>query len=355
VPERPKQLALVLSAIFHLALHYNPQTMKAVVITKFGGPEVLAIQEAPTPQPRPGQVLVRVHATALNRADLLQRQGKYPAPQGVVQNIPGLEFAGEVSELGPGAMYWEKSDRVFGLTPGGAHAEYVVVEEGRLAEIPSGMDWATAAAIPEVFITAYDALVSQAHMQLGNKVLIHAVGSGVGLAGVQIVRAFGAVPYGTSRTPDKIDRAKQYGLEAGCVLDEKLSQLEAFAKSVTDGAGFEVVLDLVGGSYVAASLAVLAPKGRIMLVASMGGSEITLSLGQIHKRRAHLIGTILRARPVEEIAEVVRAFSQHVVPLFSVGKLRAVIDKTFTISDIQEAHRYQESNQSFGKIVLTVP
>jgi putative PIG3 family NAD(P)H quinone oxidoreductase len=334
--------------------YHHIQTMKAVVITKFGGPEVLALQEVPTPQPGPGQVLVRVHATALNRADLLQRQGKYPAPQGVVQNIPGLEFAGEVAELGPGATYWEKADRVFGLTPGGGHAEYVVVEEGRLAAIPGGMDWVTAAAIPEVFITAYDALVSQAHMQVGDKVLIHAVGSGVGLAGVQIARAFGAVPYGTSRTPDKIDRAKQYGLEAGCVLDDKLSQLENFARSSTDNHGFNVVLDLVGGLDVAAIVKVLAPKGRIMLVGTTGGGEVTLPLHQLLSRRAHLIGTILRARPVEEIAEVMRAFSQHVVPLFTAGKLRAVIDKAFTISNVQEAHRYQESNQSFGKIVLTI-
>ena len=333
--------------------YYQIQPMRAVVITKFGGPEVLAIQEVPTPAPGPGQVLVRVHATALNRADLLQRQGKYPAPQGVVQNIPGLEFAGEVAELGPGATYWEKGDRVFGLTPGGAHAEFVVVEEGRLAAIPGGMDWVTAAAIPEVFITAFDALVSQAHMQLGDRVLIHAVGSGVGLAGVQIARAFGAIPYGTSRTPDKIERARQYGLETGRAVDDKLTQLEGSAKSWTEGRGFDVVLDLVGGPYVAASLKALAPKGRIMLVATMGGSEVSLPLHQLLSKRAHLIGTILRARPVEEIAEVMRAFSQQVVPLFATGKLRAVIDKAFPISNIQEAHRYQESNQSFGKIVLT--
>src|SRR3954452_15441253 len=193
--------------------------MKAVVITKFGGPEVLSVEEAPTPRPRPGQVLVGVHATALNRADLLQRQGKYPAPQGVVQDIPGLEFAGEIAGLGPGATYWEKGDRVFGLTPGGAHAEYIALEEGRLAAIPGGMDWVTAAAIPEVFITAFDALISQAHMRNGDNVLIHAVGSGVGIAAVQIARAFGGIPYGTSRTQDKIDRAKLYGLEAGCVVD----------------------------------------------------------------------------------------------------------------------------------------
>ena len=329
--------------------------MKAVVIKEFGGPEVLAIQETPTPQAGPGQVLVRVHATALNRADLLQRQGKYPAPQGVVQNIPGLEFAGEVAELGPGATYWEKGDHVFGLTPGGAHAEYVVVEEGRLAAIPGGMDWVTAAAIPEVFITAFDALISQAHMSIGDTVLIHAVGSGVGLAAVQIARAFGGIPFGTSRTPEKIERAKQFGLEAGCVVDEKISPLEDFTKKVTTGEGFNVVLDLAGGPYVAASVKALAPKGRIMLIATMAGNEVTLNLGQLLGRRAHLIGTILRARPVEEIAEVMRTFSQHVVPLFGAGKLRPVIDKAFPISNIQEAHRYQESNQSFGKIVLTLP
>jgi NADPH:quinone reductase len=328
--------------------------MKAVVITKFGGPEVLSFQDVTTPQPGPGQVLVRVHGTALNRADLLQRQGKYPAPQGVVQNIPGLEFAGEVAALGAGATYWEKGDRVFGLTPGGAHAEFVVVEEGRLAAIPGGMDWVTAAAIPEVFITAYDAMISQAKMRPGEKVLIHAVGSGVGIAAVQIARAFGGVPFGTSRTAEKIERAKQFGLEAGCVLDEKLSQLEGFAKKATGSEGFNVVLDLAGGPYVAASIKALAQKGRIMLIATMAGNEITLQLGQLLGKRAHLIGTILRARPVEEIAEIMRAFSEHVVPLFSTGKLRPIIDKTFPISNIQEAHRYQESNQSFGKIVLTL-
>jgi NADPH:quinone reductase len=328
--------------------------MKAVVITKFGGPEVLSFEEAPTPQPGPGQVLVRVRATALNRADLLQRQGKYPAAKGVVQNIPGLEFAGEVAALGAGATYWEKGDRVFGLTPGGAHAEYVFVEEGRLAAIPSGMDWVTAAAIPEVFITAYDAMISQANMRPGEKVLIHAVGSGVGIAAVQIARAFGGVPYGTSRTPDKIERAKQFGLEAGCVVDDKLSRLEEFTQKATNGEGFCVVLDLAGGPYVAASIKALAQKGRIMLIATMAGNDITLQLGQVLGKRARLIGTILRARPLEEIAEVMRAFGEHVVPLFAAGKLRPVIDKVFTISNIQDAHRHQESNQSFGKIVLTI-
>jgi NADPH2:quinone reductase len=327
--------------------------MKAVVITTFGGPEVLSFEEAPTPQAGPGQVLVRVHATALNRADLLQRQGKYPAPKGVVQNIPGLEFAGEVAELGAGATYWEKGDRVFGLTPGGAHAEYVVVEEGRLAAIPGGMDWVTAAAIPEVFITAYDA-ISQANMRPGEKVLIHAVGSGVGIAAVQIARSFGGVPFGTSRTPDKVERAKQFGLEAGCVVDDKLSQLEEFTKEVTNSEGFNVVLDLAGGPYVTASVKALAQKGRIMLIATMAGNDITLQLGQVLGKRAHLIGTILRARPLEEIAEVMRAFGEHVVPLFAAGRLRPVIDKVFTISNIQDAHRHQESNQSFGKIVLTI-
>jgi NADPH2:quinone reductase len=229
------------------------------------------------------------------------------------------------------------------------------VEEGRLAAIPSGMDWVTAAAIPEVFITAFDALISQAHMRSGDNVLIHAVGSGVGLAAAQITRALGGIPYGTSRTQDKIDRAKQFGLKGGCVVDPMLSQLEEFARLKTGDRGFDVVLDLVGGPYLAASVPVLAQKGRIMLIATMAGNDVTLHLHQLLGKRAHLIGTILRARPVEEIAELMRAFSEHVVPLFGAGKLQPVIDKTFTISNIQEAHRYQESNQSFGKIVLTIP
>src|SRR5437764_8039345 len=194
------------------------QTMQAVWITRPGGPEVLEIREVPQPEAIADQVLVRVRASALNRADLLQRQGRYPAPPGFPQEIPGLEFAGEVAEVGPQVKMWKTGQRVFGLVGGGGQAEYVVVHERLLAEIPKNLDWLAAAAIPEVFITAHDALWKQANLRPGETVLIHSVGSGVGLAAVQLVRAIQAVPYGTSCTADKLAPAKQLGLQDGIAV-----------------------------------------------------------------------------------------------------------------------------------------
>src|SRR5918992_4985816 len=199
--------------------------MKAVVITRPGGPEVLELRDVDRPQPGAGEVLVRVHATALNRADLMQREGRYPPPPGVPADIPGLEFAGEVAALGPGAREWNEGDPVFGITGGGAYAEYVAVHERTLAAIPPGLDWPEAAAVPEAFITAHDALVTQAAVRASERVLIHAIGSGVGLAASQLARAIGAVSFGTSRTQDKIDRAREYGLEDGVALGGDLAPL----------------------------------------------------------------------------------------------------------------------------------
>src|SRR5438067_1536365 len=196
--------------------------MRAVIITKPGGPEVLEVQQVEKPRPGPGEVLVRVQASALNRADILQRQGRYPAPPGAPQNIPGLEFAGEVAALGQGASRWRAGQRVFGITAGGGHAECLVSHERMLAEIPADLGWSQAAAVPEAFITAHDALWKQAALAAGETVLIHAAGSGVGLAAIQLVRAKGAIPYGTSRTPDKLERARAFGLEDGAVVSADL-------------------------------------------------------------------------------------------------------------------------------------
>src|ERR1044071_4293572 len=219
--------------------------MKAVVITHFGGPEVLEIRDVPAPQPGPDEVLVRVHGTGLNRADLLQRAGRYAAPADAAQNIPGLEFAGEVAELGRNARRWQKGDRVMGIIGGGAHAEFVTAHEDALAAVPSNLEWADAGGIPEVFITAFDAL-QQAAFKPGDKVLVHAVGSGVGLAAIQLVKAMGGRAFGTSRTPDKIERAKSFGLEAGFVVlqPSELDELSDFGEAATGGDGFDVVLDL---------------------------------------------------------------------------------------------------------------
>ncbi|HXQ72887.1 MAG TPA: NAD(P)H-quinone oxidoreductase [Pyrinomonadaceae bacterium] len=328
--------------------------MKAVVITRFGGPEVLEIQDVPKPQPGPEQVLIRVHGTALNRADLLQRLGRYAAPPGVPQNIPGLEFAGEVAELGTNAQRWHEGDRVMGIVAGGAHAEFVTTHQNALAAVPPNVEWSGAGGVPEVFITAHDAL-RQASFKAGENVLIHAVGSGVGLAATQLVKALGGRAFGTSRTPDKIERAKVFSLESGFVVPEPdaLSGLSAFAKQVTGG-GFDVVLDLNGGPYFAASLEAVAMKGRIILIGGVAGGKAEVDLYNILGKRLHVIGTVLRARSLEEKIAVTAAFAREVGPLFAEGTIAPVIDSIFPLDRIQDAHRRLESNETFGKVVLTI-
>ena len=321
--------------------------MRAVVITRFGGPEVLEIQDVPTPQPGPDEILVRVHSTALNRADLLQRSGGYAAPPGAPQNISGLEFAGEVAELGTNARRWSKGDRVMGITGGGAHAEFVMAHQDAVAVVPPNIDLSDAGAIPEVFMTAHDAL-RQAGFKAGENVLIHAVGSGVGLAATQLATALGGRAFGTSRTPDKIERAKAFGLESGCGLAE----LTAFAEKVSGG--FDVVLDLNGGPYFAASLEVMALKGRIILIGGVAGGKTNVDLYQILRKRLHVIGTVMRARSLQEKIETTKAFEREVVPLFAKGAIEPVIDSVFSLDKIQEAHRRLESNETFGKVVLTI-
>ena len=328
--------------------------MKAVVITRFGGPEVLEIQDVPTPQPGPDEVLVRVHGTALNRADLLQRIGRYAAPAGAAENIPGLEFAGEVAELGANAQRWHKGKRVMGIIGGGAHAEFVAAHQDALAAVPSNLEWSAAGAIPEVFITAHDAL-RQAKFKAGENVLIHAVGSGVGLAATQLVKALGGHAFGTSRTPDKIERAKEFGLESGFEVPQpgSLAELSEFAATVTEG-GFDVVLDLNGGPYFAASLEAMALKGRIILIGGVAGGRASVDLYQILGKRLHVIGTVLRARALEEKIEITAAFAREVVPLLEKGSIQPVIDSVYPLEKIQYAHRRLESNETFGKVVLTI-
>jgi putative PIG3 family NAD(P)H quinone oxidoreductase len=328
--------------------------MRAVVIPRAGGPEVLEVREVPAPEPGTGEVRVRVRATAINRADLLQRQGRYPAPPGAPRDIPGLEFAGVVEALGTGASLWRPGERVFGLAGGGAHAEYIVAHERALAAIPSTLDWTAAAAVPEAFITAHDALVSQAALRTGERVLIHAAGSGVGLAAVQFVRAAGALPFGTSRTAWKVERARELGLEDGVTLDRDLAGLADRVAAWTSGDGMDVILDLVGGPYVRASVDSLALRGRLMLIATVGGADAGFDLRRALARRITIRGTVLRARALEEKIAATRRFAAEVVPLFERAVLRPVIDTRLPLDAIQDAHRRVESNETFGKVVLTV-
>ncbi|HKR94433.1 MAG TPA: NAD(P)H-quinone oxidoreductase, partial [Candidatus Angelobacter sp.] len=290
-------------------------TMRAVWISSFGGPEVLEIRQVDRPAINNEQVLVRVRASSLNRADLLQRQGKYPPPPGFPAEIPGIEFAGEIAEIGSSVRQWKQGQRVFGLIGGGAHAEYLATSEPLLAEIPSNLSFEQAAAIPEVFITAHDALWTQAALRPGETVLIHAVGSGVGLAAVQLCRAIQVVPYGTSRTADKIEQSKLLGLEAGAVVRENFDALDAAAQKWTGGKGINVVLDLVGGPYVKASQKLMSNKGRIVLVGTIAGGSYELDARYMLSKRLKVWGTVLRARSLEEKIEVTKKFAAEIVPL----------------------------------------
>lgn len=328
--------------------------MRAAVITRPGGPEVLEIRDVPRPLPREHEVLVRVRASALNRADLLQREGKYPAPPGAPAAIPGLEIAGEVVDLGAGVSRWSVGDRVFGIIGGGGNAEFAATHERELARIPGSLSWEDAAAVPEAFITAHDALVTQAALRPDETVMIHAVGSGVGLAAVQLARAFGGRPYGTARTPDKIRRALEFGLLEGVVIADDVSPMSASALVWTGDRGIDVTLDLVGGAYLAESVRSAAPLGRIVLIGLMGGRSATLDLGIVLNRRLVVRGTVLRTRSGREKAEATAAFERDVLPLFERRAVRPVVERVLPLERIREAHALLQSNATFGKVVLSI-
>ena len=329
-------------------------TMKAAWIASFGDPGVLEIREAATPQPGREEVLVRVRASGLNRADLLQRQGKYPPPAGYPVEIPGIEFAGEIAETGVGVRKWKAGQRVFGLTGGAAHAQYIATHQDLVAEIPENLDWAAAAAVPEAFITAHDALWVQAALRPGETVLINAVGSGVGLAAVQLVRAIHAMPYGTSRTADKLDRAREYGMQDGIVVRDNFDHLLAAMEQLTRGQGVNVMLDLVGGPYVKTGQKLMAVKGRIMLVGTVAGGSYEIESRYVMRKRLQIRGTVLRARSLEEKIRATQAFAAEVVPLLASGVLRPTIDSKFPLEEIADAHRRLESNESVGKVVIEI-
>jgi putative PIG3 family NAD(P)H quinone oxidoreductase len=326
--------------------------MRAIVITKPGGPEVLVEKEVPMPEPGRGEIRVRVRATAINRADLLQRMGAYPAPPDAPADIPGLEFAGEVERLGEGVAELAVGDRVFGLTGGGAYAEALVVHARTVARMPDSLSFTDGAAIPEAFITAYDAMVTQAHLGPGETVLVHAVGSGVGTAAVQVAHAIGARSIGTARTAAKLERARALGMDDGVVVDGAKFAAEVLRHS--EGHGVDLVLELVGGGYVAEDLACMAPRGRLVLVGLMAGVRAELDLALLLRKRLELVGTVLRARPLEEKIAATRVFAHHVVPLVARGQLRPVVDRVLPLAAAAEAHAYVASNDGFGKVVLAV-
>jgi putative PIG3 family NAD(P)H quinone oxidoreductase len=325
--------------------------MRAIAITKPGGPEVLTLVDRPAPEPSRGEVRVRVRATAVNRADLLQRMGFYPAPPDAPADIPGLEIAGEIEALGPGATRFSVGDRVFGLVGGGGYAEAIVSHERELAKMPDGMSFEDGAAVVEAFVTAHDAIVTQAGLKSGEPLLVHAVGSGVGTAAAQLGRAMGAFVIGTARTKDKLDRARALGMDVGIAASGGVFA-DAVRAAHPDGAA--VVLDLVGGSYFAESLRCTQQLGRIVLVGLMAGSKTQVELDLVLRKRLRIFGTVLRSRPLEEKIAAMRAFETQVVPLLARGTVRPVVDCVMPLTDAGKAHERMASNAGFGKIVLRV-
>ncbi|RLT27074.1 MAG: NAD(P)H-quinone oxidoreductase [Chloroflexi bacterium] len=324
--------------------------MRAAVITAPGGPEVFAIQEIDDPIVGPEEVLVAVRATALNRADLLQRRGRYPGPPGTRDDVPGLEMAGEVIEVGANVRAWQPGDRVMALLGGGGYADRIAVHERMLMRIPSNLSFTQAASIPEVFLTAFDALFMQCGLQPGENVLVHAVGSGVGSAAVQLASAVGCRTFGTAGSEDKLARAKELGLEVGVNYHE--GDFAEAVKADTNGRGVDVILDVIGAAYWPLNISSMAQRARMIIVGTLGGAKIEVDLGALMSKRASVQGTLLRARALEEKAALTQAFAKRFLPMFESGRLQPVIDRVYPIAEVGDAHTYMETNANFGKIVL---
>ena len=312
----------------------------------------LGVEERPDPRPGPGEVLVRVHGAALNRADLAQRAGFYAAPPGSPADIPGVEFAGEVVAHGDGVTEPAVGARVFGIVGGGGQAELVTVPATQCAPVPDNLDLVDAGAVPEVFMTAHDALSTQAGMRSGEVLLVHAAGSGVGTAAVQLGRVAGCTVVGTARSAEKLESARRLGLDHA-VLAPRILEPEALAADITAAVGaVDVILELVGGTYLEADISVAALQARIMLVGMMAGTHTDVDLGALLIKRVRIFGTTLRGRTVDEKAGVTQAFTRDVVPLLASGEVVPVVARTMPLTDAAEAYDLLASDTVFGNIVL---
>jgi NADPH:quinone reductase len=326
--------------------------MRAITIREPGGPDVLELRERPDPEPPPSCVRVAVRYAGVNRADLLQRAGMYPAPAGVPADIPGLEYSGVVDAVGEGVTRWATGDRVCGLVGGGAYAERLVVHEGEVARVPDAIDDRTAGAVPEVFVTAYDAMLIQAGLAPGETVLVHAAGSGVGTAAIQLAKALGCFVIATTRSADKLERCRELGADVAIAVPG--ASFEGAVKEATNGRGADVVLELVGGAYVAEDVRAAAPLGRILVVGLTAGARADVDLRLVLTKRLTVKGTVLRSRPLAEKIRAAEVLERHVLPLVAAGRVRPVVDRVLPLAEAGAAHERVASNASFGKVLLEV-
>ena len=323
--------------------------MRALVLSDGGR---LSVEDRPVPEPVADQVLVRVHSAGVNRADLLQRAGRYPPPPGAPADLPGLEFAGVVEATGPAVLGLQPGDAVMGIVAGGAHAEYLATPESQCARVPGSLDLTAAGGVPEAFITAHDAMCTQADLHPGARVLIHAVASGVGTAALQLACAMGATVVGTSRTKDKLDRAVELGLHHAVAVEANFDPAD-LARRITDvGGPADVVVDLVGGPYLAVDIAAAAPKARIVIVGIIAGGHADLDMATLMGKRLTLRGTVLRSRPAHEKAAATHAFCGQVVPLLAAGAVAPVVEEVVPLAEAERAYDLLGADTTFGKVIL---
>lgn len=323
--------------------------MRALVISEGGR---LVVEERPVPEPAPGQVLVRVSGAGINRADLLQRAGRYPAPPGAPADVPGLEFAGVIESVGSDVTSPCAGDRVMGIVAGGGQAEYVVTAANHCARVPENLDLVEAGGIPEAFITAHDAMVVQGELMSGQRVLVHAVASGVGTAALQLAQCLGATVAGTSRSKDKLERAAELGLDHPILAPSGFDPA-GLAAEITGAAGpSDVTVDLLGGPYLAVDVAAAAAKGRIVVVGLIAGRSAELDMGALLAKRLVVRGTVLRSRPAAEKADATHLFEGQVVPLIGRGTIKPVIDTVLPLAEAERGYDLVGTDRTFGKVVL---
>ena len=323
--------------------------MRAVVITSPGEPGVLKLTEVPDPVPAPGEVLVDVAAAGVNRADVLQRMGFYPPPPGAPP-YPGLECSGRISALGAGVTVWQPGDEVCALLGGGGYAEQVAVPQGQLLPVPDGVSLIDAAGLPETACTVYATVFQQARLTPGETILVHGGAGGIGTMAIQLAKSFGARVICTAGTPAKLDRCIELGadLAVSYVRDDFVPAVDVF----TGGRGADVILDIVGGPYLARNVAALATGGRLLVVSTQGGTSAELDLQMLMRKRASILASTLRARPPAEKAAIVAGVREQVWPLISAGRVRPVTDRVLPMADAADAHRVMEQGTHVGKILL---
>ena len=328
-----------------------PAAMRVVEISAYGGPEVLKLSSRPLPEPVAGEVLIKVAAAGVNRPDLLQRQGHYPPPAGA-SDIPGLEVAGTIAKLGEKVSGWQAGDEVCALLAGGGYAEFCVVPALQCLPVPKGLSLAEAASLPETFFTVWSNVFERAAIQPGETLLVQGGTSGIGVAAIQMARAFGHRVFATAGSAEKCAACAALGAERA--INYKTEDFVEVVKNSTGGKGVNVILDMVGGDYVSRELKALADDGRIVFIAYLGGSKATVDVGEILRRRLTITGSALRARPVGFKGQIANALRAKVWPLIESGKIKPVIHASFKLSEATKAHLLMESGAHIGKIVLIV-